>query len=78
VARDDLALRVGQLAVDDVEVGAADGARVHLDDDLLGARLGSRELRGAQRPPRLVEHHRAHHAASTLAAAVFVERPRGS
>jgi hypothetical protein len=40
VSRHDRQLRVGQLAVDDVQVGAADAAGAHLHDDLAGS--GSR------------------------------------
>jgi hypothetical protein len=55
-------LRVGQLAVDHVQVGAADAADVNLDEKL--ARAGRRlwQVRRPQRCARLLEDHRSHTA----------------
>ena len=44
VPEDERELRVGQLAVDDVEVGAADAARQHPDAQLSRAGLGKRQV----------------------------------
>ena len=62
VAGDERKLRVGQLAVHDVEVGAADAAHVHVDEHLPGAGLGHGQLGLPEGRPRGVEHHRPHRA----------------
>src|SRR5437660_3938808 len=53
-------LRLGQLAVDDMQVGAADRARVHANENLALGGLGNGKLNGAQRLARSLQHHRAH------------------
>jgi hypothetical protein len=60
VPQDQRQLRLGQLAVHDVQVGAADAAGSDLDQDLARARLGVRDVRRAQRLTGAVEHHRSH------------------
>ena len=55
-------LGVGQLAVDDVQVGAAHAARRDPQQHLVRSGNGHRQARFAQRPPRGVEEHRAHGA----------------
>ena len=60
MAGDQRQLRLGELAVDDVQIGATDSAGADPDEDLSGPRRGIRDLRPSQRSPRLVEHHRAH------------------
>ena len=60
VTEDERELRIGQLPVDDVQVGAADAAGVHGDEDLTGARLGVGVVGLAQRFPRGVEDERTH------------------
>ena len=60
VPGDERQLRVGQLAVDDVEIGSADAARVHGDQHLTGLRDGHGELGLPERLPGAVEHHRLH------------------
>jgi hypothetical protein len=55
-------LRVRQLAVNDVQVRAADAARQHPDADLVRRRLRIRQLRPHQRGTQSVEHHRLHGA----------------
>ena len=60
VARDQRQLRMGQLAVDHVQVGAAQAARADLDQHLStrGLRRGGSAL--AQSATRRVEDHRSH------------------
>ena len=53
-------LGLGQLAIDDVEVGAAHAAGRDCDEDLARARLGIGQLGLAERRARRVEDHRAH------------------
>ena len=53
-------LRLRQLAVDDVEVGAADAAGRHAQQDLARPRLRRRNLLEPQRLAGRVKHHRAH------------------
>ena len=60
MARHQRQLRLGQLAVDDVEIGAAHRARAHLDRHLPGARLGHGKVEEPQRLAGTLEHHRAH------------------
>ncbi len=65
VTRDDRQLRIGQLAVDDVQVGAADAAGLDAQPDLPGAgiRIGPiLEREPLAGPP---QHHRAHAARLT-------------
>ncbi len=52
--------RFGEVAVDDMEVGAADPADMDAEPHLVRARLGVGQLGGAQRRSRTVQHHRAH------------------
>ena len=52
--------RFGEVAVDDMEVGAADPADMDAEPHLARARLGVGQLGGAQRRSRTVQHHRAH------------------
>ena len=49
VARDERQLRVLELPVDDVEVGAADAAREHPQQDLARGGLGDRGVGDAER-----------------------------
>ncbi len=53
-------LRIGQFAVDDMQIGAADATSRHLDADL--ARPGSTigQLGPFERAPDLLQHHRMH------------------
>jgi hypothetical protein len=60
VAGHERELRVRQLAVDDVEVGAADAARRHPQQDLPRLRLRHWNLLEPQRLASRVKHHRAH------------------
>ncbi len=53
-------LWIGELTVDNVKVGPADGAGIDGDSHLTGARLGDGQLDRSQRPLRLLENHRAH------------------
>src|SRR5690242_10943502 len=53
-------LRMRELAIEHMEVGAAHAASGDLDEDLVGARLGHRQLRRAERLARPIEHHRLH------------------
>ena len=53
-------LRLGQLAVDDVKIGAAHAARLDVDPDLAGPGDGNRKITGDQRRSRPFEDHRAH------------------
>jgi hypothetical protein len=61
VAEDERQLRARQLSVDDVEIGPADPAGGHVQEDLAGLRLRLRDLLEPQRLTDRVEHHRAHH-----------------
>jgi hypothetical protein len=56
--------RVGQLAVDDVEIRAADAARLDSEDDLLRPRFRFRQLALGERPSGRLQHHRAHDLAA--------------
>ena len=60
VPRHDRQLGVLQLAIDDVQVGAADAAGGDLDQQLPRPRLRQRPFPQDQRGPRAVEHHGAH------------------
>ena len=60
VAGDERQLRLGELAVDDVEVGATDAAGEHLDLHLAARGLGLGRLERRERPALLLKHHRAH------------------
>jgi hypothetical protein len=62
VAQDQRAVSGAQLAVDYVQVGAADSAGVNFDQQAPGPRLGLRHLGQAQWPPGCVEEHRPHQA----------------
>jgi hypothetical protein len=48
------------LAVQQVQVGAADSARMHAQQQLALARAWNRQLARLQRHPYLLEGHRAH------------------
>ena len=54
--------RTMELAVEDVEIGAADPAGGDLDQQLAGAGFRNRPLDHAQRRAGPIELHRAHHA----------------
>jgi hypothetical protein len=62
VAKYERELRPVELTVDDVEIRAADAARVHAKQYLSSRRLRIRKIRGAKRLACRVENHRAHHA----------------
>jgi hypothetical protein len=70
VARNDRQGRVGQLAVDDVKIGATDAAGMDPDQHLAGPRLGHRTLPQGQRRPRPFQHHRGHRFGHTLLPSV--------
>src|SRR5215216_551395 len=61
VAGDDRQLGVRQLAVDDMQVGAADAARRNLDHNLAGGRRRHRPLPHHERAAGPLEDHCAHH-----------------
>ena len=63
-----------ELAVDDVQVGAADAAGAHAEQHLAGPRLGPPELRRPQRRPGSLEHHCPQRGA--LNAAPSTRRPQ--
>jgi GNAT superfamily N-acetyltransferase len=67
MARNERELRLGELAVDDVQVGPADAAGVNPQQDLPGTGLGSRELCGLQGRASSGEHHRTHGIGNLLA-----------
>jgi len=52
--------RIGQLAVDEVEVGAAHAAGFDPQQDLAGCRPGNRQFARLQRHARALEDHGAH------------------
>src|SRR5512132_1792442 len=69
-------LRVGQLAVDDMKVRAADSAGADADEQLARAGLGHREIQLLERPPGLSEHHRAHQRGLTALSQACGSRRR--
>jgi hypothetical protein len=60
MAGDQRELGLGQIAVEDVEVGPAHGAGAHVHEHLAGAGLGLGPVPKLERPPRGIEHLRAH------------------
>jgi hypothetical protein len=60
VAEDERELRTIELAVRDVEVGPADAAGLHGDEQLPRAGLGPGEVALHERLPRPLQHHRPH------------------
>ena len=74
VAEDQGQFGLGEFAVDDVQVGAADAAGVDPDEHLLRAGRGDRDFLVLQRAARLLQDHGAHgfrdrHVISALSAA---------
>jgi hypothetical protein len=53
-------LRVGQLTVDDVEIGTADAAGCHPDEHLARRRVRHRKIPVVERTPWSSKHERAH------------------
>jgi hypothetical protein len=60
VAEDQWELGLGELAADDVQVGAADATGMNLQPQLAFTGLTVRKLRLLQRSPDAVDHHRGH------------------
>jgi hypothetical protein len=60
VAGDEWELRLRELAVDDMDVGAADAAGGDLEQDLSGSGLRLREVGWPERLALPFQHHRAH------------------
>jgi hypothetical protein len=60
VTWDERELRTRQLAVDNVEIGAAHTARRHAQEDLSRLWLGHRHVLEPQRLTGCVKHHRPH------------------
>jgi len=60
VAGDDRHLWVGQLAIDDMQIRAADAAGGHLHANLAWSGLAVGEIRQLERGPKLLQHHRLH------------------
>src|SRR6185437_9565773 len=60
VTRHEMRFRIGQLAIDDMQIGTAHGACPHADDELSGTGYRALEIDRTERPPRLVENHGAH------------------
>ncbi len=60
MSNDQRQFRIGQFAIDNVQIGSADGAGEHFELDLVipGFRLGS--IVKDERIARLIEDHRAH------------------
>jgi len=52
--------RIGKLAIDDMQIGPADGAGAHRDQQLLRAGMRRRQLRHGQRPAGGGQHLCAH------------------
>src|SRR2546428_378785 len=69
VPRDQRQFRMREFAVHDVQVGPAHGAGAHPQAHLVGPRPRRLDLRGAQRAPRGVQQHGAHHFAGVNRAA---------
>src|SRR4029450_10986884 len=57
VAGDERQLRLSQLAIDDVEIGAAYAAGADLDQELAGSRFAQRQVTPFERPSGGGEHH---------------------
>jgi hypothetical protein len=77
VPRHERQLRPRELAVDDMQVGAADAAGGHLEKDLPGTGLGSGQIGRPEGGARCVEDHGAHARKATAAAARY-EGPSAS
>ena len=60
VAGDDRHLRIGQLAIDNMQVCAADAAGGNLDSNLTRPRLPIGKIGPFKRSPKLFQHHRLH------------------
>ena len=60
VTRDDLRCRIGQLAIDQMQVGAAYPARVHSHQHLPAGRLRQRDFAPFEWTPRSGVDHGAH------------------
>jgi hypothetical protein len=60
VPEDERQLRTRQLAVEDVQVGAADATGADLDQEIVRARRRPLQFAQLQRLSRTIEHHRAH------------------
>ena len=60
VARDDRHLRVGQFAIDDMQIGAADAAGGHLHANFARSGLRVGKLRPFERSLEFLQHHRMH------------------
>jgi hypothetical protein len=60
MSEDERELRLRELAVDDVQIGAADGARLHANPKLAGCRFGARKLGRHKRRSGPCKHHRLH------------------
>jgi hypothetical protein len=60
VAEHERELRVGELSIDDVQVGTADTAGANAEEDLPGHGCRIGDLGRTKRLARRVEHHRAH------------------
>ena len=60
MARDDRHLRVGQLAIDDMQIRAADAAGGHLHANLARPGLPIGEFGPFKSGPKLLQHHRLH------------------
>src|SRR5438093_1047538 len=60
VAQHERQLRVRELAVGDMEIGAAHAARLHGEQDLARTGLGAREVSGAEGLARGVDEHGTH------------------
>ena len=58
--QDERQLRLGELSVDDVQIGAADPAGAHLDQHLAGPGLQVGQVGDLKRLALPLEHHRAH------------------
>jgi hypothetical protein len=83
VSRHKREFRVGEFAIENVQVGPAHRAGTHSDEDLTPLRLRHRQIGFTKRPPRFTEHHRAHEQIRLRAAPLVkpcggsVKRPEG-
>src|ERR1051326_7022145 len=78
MSEDERELRVGKLAVSDVEVGAADGAGGNADAELAGARDRRRNVAQRQRRALMFEEHRSHKSERSVPVKFFYEAWSGS
>ena len=69
VTKNERKFRIGQLAINDMKIGAANGAGVNPNEQLSMARFGFGQVAEREWLSNFFEHHRAHGDVSSLARA---------